>query len=255
MVRDNGEIMKEFNKNKTFTTCKSGQMLKRVQYGKRKGGFTLAEALIAIAIIGVVAAMTIPILVNKYQDFILTSRFKKGYATLSQAWHQVVMEEPDTYIAKGGWSCRWATGESGDFAASDNRIMALYSKMKVTKTCRNQTGCWPTNFENSGDIFGGWGNFLNRFAWITVDGMCISGGFSIYDSAHIAMDTNCNKPPNKLGDDIFSMLLGADGVVYFATDSTNPNDSPVKKGLVCPYSNGPFTVNGRRVDFRDRLKK
>lgn len=43
----------------------------------RKNAFTLAEVLITLGIIGVVAAMTIPTLMNKTNDAELKSAYKK----------------------------------------------------------------------------------------------------------------------------------------------------------------------------------
>ena len=48
-------------------------------------GFTLAEVLITLGIIGVVAALTIPVLIQKNRETELTSRAKKSYSTISQA--------------------------------------------------------------------------------------------------------------------------------------------------------------------------
>ena len=50
-----------------------------------KRAFTLAEVLITLGIIGVVAAMTIPIVINKYRSYVLEVQFKKAYSNLSQA--------------------------------------------------------------------------------------------------------------------------------------------------------------------------
>lgn len=50
-----------------------------------KFGFTLAEVLITLGIIGVVAAMTIPTLMTNLTAARYTSKFKKGISTLSQA--------------------------------------------------------------------------------------------------------------------------------------------------------------------------
>lgn len=41
--------------------------------------FTLAEVLITLGIIGVVAAITMPTIVAKTQDKVLTTQFKKAY--------------------------------------------------------------------------------------------------------------------------------------------------------------------------------
>ena len=48
-------------------------------------GFTLAEVLITLGIIGVVAAMTIPTLNNHLRGKKLESQFKKTYSELNQA--------------------------------------------------------------------------------------------------------------------------------------------------------------------------
>lgn len=48
-------------------------------------GFTLAEVLITLGVIGVVAAMTLPMLIQNYQKTVLKSQFKKTYTTLFNA--------------------------------------------------------------------------------------------------------------------------------------------------------------------------
>lgn len=49
--------------------------------------FTLAEVLITLGIIGVVAAMTLPALVSKYQKQVTVNRLKRSYTTLSQMFN------------------------------------------------------------------------------------------------------------------------------------------------------------------------
>ena len=50
-----------------------------------KKGFTLAEVLITIAIIGVVAVLTVPVLVQNYKKQVATTRLKNFYSTMQQA--------------------------------------------------------------------------------------------------------------------------------------------------------------------------
>ena len=52
---------------------------------KRKAAFTLAEVLITLGIIGVVAAMTIPTLVAKYKEKELITKTKKAYSVIQNA--------------------------------------------------------------------------------------------------------------------------------------------------------------------------
>ena len=51
----------------------------------RKAAFTMAEVLITLGIIGIVAAMTLPTVINRAQRKILTQQFKKSYATVQNA--------------------------------------------------------------------------------------------------------------------------------------------------------------------------
>ncbi len=62
-------------------------------------GFTLAEVLITIGIIGVVSAITIPTLIQSYKDRIVETRLQKIYSVMNQA---IQRAEAD-YGAKELW--------------------------------------------------------------------------------------------------------------------------------------------------------
>lgn len=55
-------------------------------------GFTLAEVLITLGIIGVVAAMTLPALVQNYKEKETVARVKKFYSAFSQAYQMAILE-------------------------------------------------------------------------------------------------------------------------------------------------------------------
>ena len=50
-----------------------------------KPAFTLAEVLVTLGIIGIVAAMTLPMLAKNYQFYVRQQQFKKAYAALDIA--------------------------------------------------------------------------------------------------------------------------------------------------------------------------
>lgn len=52
---------------------------------KMKRGFTLSEVLVALVIIGIISAITIPLLYSQYTEQERISRVKKVYAALSNA--------------------------------------------------------------------------------------------------------------------------------------------------------------------------
>ena len=55
-------------------------------------GFTLAEVLITLGIIGVVAAMTMPSLITKYQKQVAVEQYKKIYSILKNAELRAVLD-------------------------------------------------------------------------------------------------------------------------------------------------------------------
>ena len=60
---------------------------------KQYKGFTLAEVLITLGIIGIVAAMTIPSLMQNTQDFQLKQAWKKEFSAIVQAYNRVKQDE------------------------------------------------------------------------------------------------------------------------------------------------------------------
>ena len=60
---------------------------------KARGGFTLAEVLITLGIIGVVAAMTIPNLIANYKAHRLSSQFLESYSIIQQVFKSMEADE------------------------------------------------------------------------------------------------------------------------------------------------------------------
>ncbi len=75
----------------------------------KKNAFTLAEVLITLGIIGIVAALTIPALVGNYRKKVVETKLKKFYSIMSQA---LTMSEIENGPAKD-----WPTGFN-DYAES-----------------------------------------------------------------------------------------------------------------------------------------
>ena len=65
----------------------------------KKAAFTLAEVLITLGIIGVVAALTMPVLIQNHRNTVVETRLKKFYSAINQA---VTMAEND-YGEKNYW--------------------------------------------------------------------------------------------------------------------------------------------------------
>ena len=61
-----------------------------------KKGFTLAEVLVTLGIIGVVAAMTLPTLIKDYQKSVVEARLKWFYSAINQAVRMSVVDNGST---------------------------------------------------------------------------------------------------------------------------------------------------------------
>ena len=96
--------------------------------GNGKSAFTLAEVLITLGIIGVVAAMTLPALIQKNNAKSLEVAFKKAYSNLYNAFNQVIAEGYPVYVLN-------PTEDRPDGGVDTNSEFAqqVYSKYKKLK--------------------------------------------------------------------------------------------------------------------------
>lgn len=86
---------------------------------KRKSAFTLAEVLITLGIIGIVAAMTLPAFIHSYNNFVYTVKLKKAVSFLEQRFTYIMASEmadslEDTSLFQ---SITWAQCEEGHYPA------------------------------------------------------------------------------------------------------------------------------------------
>ncbi len=99
--------------------------------------FTLVEALLAMAIVGVVAGIVIPKLISNVNDAKNLALLKQDFDIIQQA---LVMAE-----AKEGIVGKWYLGE-GEPAPANNAVYQNLSKyIKISKYCGTANGCFSTN--------------------------------------------------------------------------------------------------------------
>ncbi len=74
----------------------------------KKAAFTLAEVLITLGVIGVVAALTIPTLISKHRAEVTMTKIKKFYSVMSQAQIRSIIDNGDVetwdFVSDGGVS-------------------------------------------------------------------------------------------------------------------------------------------------------
>ena len=135
---------------------KEDKILKQWGYA-RKSAFTLAEVLITIGVIGVVAAVTLPTLIQNYKKHVVETKLSKFYTTINQAIQMSESVNGDKrywdYLGYG-----FGTDEEGkiDYTKSDDTMkwFEKYLKpyLKYTKldtfNQRNQQGKLMVYFED-----------------------------------------------------------------------------------------------------------
>ena len=101
--------------------------MKKKNLIKHKIGFTLAEVLITLGIIGVVAALTIPTLMANHRKNVVETRLAKFYSTMNQAIH---MAEAD-YGDKIDWEkldTGYEEGEDGNIDSSKSKVLPWFER-------------------------------------------------------------------------------------------------------------------------------
>lgn len=184
-----------------------------------KKGFTLAEVLITLGIIGVVASLTLPAIVQKQQEKATVTALKKFYSMLSQAYIQAKLEN--------GTVDTWYETSMTQQERSKLVAEKLTKQIKTTKICEYNIGeCFAEkHYFIDGRSSGTWNSTNNYSTFITADGMSVLvNGYTSTEMngeienlgfiyADVIVDINGYKKPNTLGKDIFSFLLTKDKVI------------------------------------------
>ncbi len=164
-----------------------------------KNGFTLAEVLITLGIIGVVAALTMTTLIQNYKTKVTVTKLKKNNSVLSQAYLMYLKDnEPSTFT----------TDEAGAVEAAN--VFKPY--LKIANDCGTQTlGCVADDY-SSKDSSGGIAHYDSMsvyYKMILADGSNIwlkTGNGASYD-IDIFYDINGKSGPNKWGYDLFEFIV------------------------------------------------
>lgn len=168
--------------------------------------FTLAEVLITLGIIGVVAAITIPLLNNSIQDLQYKNAYKKAYATAVQAISNASANKELEYVpSTSTWTKR------------NVNFFYFRSYFKVIKDCgtvdsagvatvaTTPADCWAAGefYDTDQPTAAATVSFIDNAGmnWIQWKPTVESSGALIF------VDTNGIKKPNKFGQDRFPFAV------------------------------------------------
>ena len=194
--------------------------------------FTLAEVLITLVIIGVVAALAISPLINTYVESSTVSKVKKGLSILGQAKK---LAEVQNGSIEG-----WEFDEGSTAETATQFWNYLKPHISVAKDCGTGTNCYinqsikhlsGTNYSslNASNfykvILPDGGMFLFRTGGFAGTGKCSVADGNVKDvCALFFYDVNGAKNPNTIGRDIFLFEFAKEGVyTYLTNDCINTN--------------------------------
>lgn len=199
---------------------------------KLKFAFTLAEVLITLGVIGVVAAITIPSIVQNQQKRKIESLLKEDYAIIQQVMKFTEYDDvsldlsvPDSLAGMKLWF---------------ETFMAPH--LKYVSVCYDKAGCWqdkgPTRTLKGGNASWnrtgiGVGNGIVTVKLSNGTNLCIDGfakadmkirfGTNITSSTSLVVyiDANGDSLPNVIGKDIFILVWTPDGLFPAGVNETN----------------------------------
>ena len=175
--------------------------------GKRKIAFTLAEVLITLGIIGVVASLTLPSVIHQYRKKALETQFKTAYSFINQA---IVMTKQDLGSNSLFDDYTVYNSKQGYVYANEFKN-AFYKRLKVVGNATLKS----TDYSIYSD--GNIKRYTNgkEFSFETPEKL-LENGMTLYafvagtlDGRHIGIvvDINGNKGPNRSGHDLFTFKI------------------------------------------------
>ena len=241
---------------------------------KLRIGFTLAEVLITLGIIGIVAAMTIPTLVKNYQEKVTVTRLKEAYSMMSNAYGLIRANEgPVTSwfgsdTVQGGWE----TDDDGNTVYNENLIKnadTFWDKfepyLKVVKRCKGaDQSC--QKYDNIYTLDGARRNTdLAHTPVINLtNGVTLLGGYTEQNCGAIcgdfAVDINgMDNKPNTLGKDIFYFYITNDAMSILPmgrdirpfSSGCNPEISGNYSGYGCTA----WVIENKNLDYLECFDK
>lgn len=179
---------------------------------KRLAAFTLAEVLITLGVIGVVAALTISTLIANADDRAVVAALKKEVSVLQQ----IITSTKNDYGPMDYW---YKPPSGNDFSGAPAAIGNIFAQyLKIGKNCGTGSGCFPPSYTTLSwtpapetmdlDSDTGYAKM------ILADGSSIaitvaSGGSMNIQTMIFYVDVNGLKGPNRIGQDLFEFYAYA----------------------------------------------
>ena len=189
-----------------------------------KAAFTLAEVLITLAIIGIVAAITIPSIVNTYKEKQTVTALKKNYSVLNNAFNLAIAEYGDI----SQWNSKeviMSYEQNGDEKVPViETVMDIEDRLikflNIAVDCGYEAkGCFDNTYKKlSGENERDFENLPRYRKLFLNDGSLIAiQGYLLVDKyvGELWLDVNGKKGPNTTGKDLFLFGITTRGLTPY----------------------------------------
>ncbi len=199
--------------------------------------------LITLVIIGIIAAITVPLIITNYQKQQTVSKLKKVYSTISNAVNLASVQN-------GSSADSWF--DDVNCSASDYLNNYLKPYLQILKVCNDYSDCGyssSTPFLKTNGATYGWHMqvspssrqffYLSDGNFISVNtGTLVEGGIENYANVEFIVDINGTKPPNKMGRDVFMLeIINENGIQpkcsTYTQAKVNSNCTKSGEGTCC----------------------
>lgn len=192
-------MLKQVQHNRNIFPKRTYSSINLFSYSPRKRcAFTLAEILITLGIVGVVAALTMPALIQNHQRIVLQNQLKKFASTINGAYNRAVAE----YGASEYWNVGlYQHHEILDFLETTDITKSIPESFKEDMTTAlSQINVRQPTFNNT---------FQSSKFYLLKDGSMIFDITPSYNevSYFIADINGPGKKPNRFGKDLWVFLI------------------------------------------------
>ena len=223
----------------------------------KRCAFTLSELLLSLIIVGVVAIITVPVLINNVQKKVFATQVKNMVANIEQ----VAQDELITH--------RTRDLINTDFA--DAAKLLSNNHFQISKTCINSTdasvNCWKTNVTGKDKVtyhylnrsIGAFNPSSTRTIILKNGAILLMMPISLADNvsgdivATFYIDVNGNDKPNVAGRDFYIFYITNKGRVVDYYYTRNQNITVTQKIRNCPNSIvacfGALADNNWKMDY------
>lgn len=210
--------------------------------------FTLAEVLITLVIIGVIAAMTVPTIMQNTQKQEIISKLKKADSVLRQSLYNI---SRDTGYPVGDYS----------FTNNDEFFDLFAKKLNVAKMCGSANqGCFSdVTYSLKGEVWSNYNSYSsNSKTFVTTDGIAYGWSKTLCTTdkglltedypkclGRFIIDVNGSRKPNAFGRDVFFFtVVDRKGIVAAGSGNNSADCKKNSSGITCAakvLKEGKFT--------------